>query len=59
MTLFTIFYDLSVSRNFFSMAEMRQFGGARTDGLSHESNVPKLALHRIFETLTFGPKRAA
>ena len=33
VTLSTTFYDLSVSHNLFSKAEMGQFGAARTDGL--------------------------
>ena len=33
LTLFTTFYDLSVLRNLFSNAEIRQFGGSRTEGL--------------------------
>ena len=34
LTLSTTFYDLSVSRNLFSKAEMRQFGTSGTEGLN-------------------------
>ena len=36
LTLSTTFYDLSVSRNLFSKADMRQFGASVTDGLNSE-----------------------
>ena len=34
LTLSTTFYDLSVSRNLFSKAEIRQFGESVTEGLN-------------------------
>ena len=33
LTLFTTFYDLSVSRNLSKMAEMRKFGASVMEGL--------------------------
>ena len=38
LTLSTILYDFSVSRNLFSMAEMPQFGAAGTEGLKRFSD---------------------
>ena len=39
LTVSTTFYDLSVSRNRFSKAEMRQFGASGTEGLSGNEGV--------------------
>ena len=37
LTLFTTFYDLSVSRDLFSKAEIRQFGESGTEGLTNQN----------------------
>ena len=39
LTLSTTFYDLSVSCNIFSKAEMRQFGASGTQGLTYTRRV--------------------
>ena len=39
LTLSTTFYDLSVSCNLFSKAEMRQFGALGTQGLTYTHRV--------------------
>ena len=41
VTLYNTFYDLSVSRNLFSKAKMRQFGESGTEGLTGSSNLEK------------------
>ena len=38
LTLSTTFYDLSLSHNLFSKAEVRQFGASGTEGLKSVSN---------------------
>ena len=38
LTLSTTFYELSVSRNLFSKAEIRQFGESGTEGLINEKS---------------------
>ena len=41
LTLCTTFYDLSVSRNFFSKAKIRQFGESGTEGLKEQNKLTK------------------
>ena len=52
LTLSMILHDLSVSRNLFSKAEMRQFGTSETEGLSDKKLI-NMKLLLVYLVLIF------
>ena len=58
LTLFTAFYDLSVSRYLFSNAEKRQFGAAGIEGLNFRDNFESILAFIADYSDEIGPPRA-